>query len=193
MTKSSYSRLTKAELIRQLRSLEAGRKGLAPVENGGARPLLPLAVADFSDTERRLRAILETAVEGIITIDETGRIESLNPAAAKIFGYEPQEIVGQNVKILMPAPYRGEHDGYLANYRRTGHAQIIGIGREVVGQRKDGTTFPMELSVAEVPKMAQARRSFVGSLCVGHQRAQGVRTADPGCAEGSKRYQGGTG
>jgi PAS domain S-box-containing protein len=108
------------------------------------------------DSEERLRAILETAVEGIITIDERGLIESFNPAAEKIFGYVAREAVGQNIKLLMPEPFRHEHDGYLKNYRQTGHAKIIGIGREVIGRRKDGKTFPMDLSVSEV-KLADCR------------------------------------
>jgi two-component system CheB/CheR fusion protein len=114
----------------------------------------------LDDSEERLRAILETAVEGIITIDERGLIESMNPAAIKIFGYEQSELLGKNVKALMPSPYQEQHDGYLANYRQTGNAQIIGIGREVVGRRKDGSTFPMDLSVSEV-KLAN-RRLFTG-------------------------------
>ena len=112
------------------------------------------------DSEERLRAILETAVEGIITIDEHGLIESFNPSAEKIFGYPAAEAIGQNVKLLMPAPYRQEHDGYLKNYHQGGHAKIIGIGREVIGRRKDGTVFPMDLSVSEV-KLA-SRRMFTG-------------------------------
>ena len=118
------------------------------------------AEAALRDSEERLRAILETAVEGIITIDERGIIESLNPAAEKIFGYQAQEVVGKNVKVLMPTPYRDEHDGYLGNYLRTGRARIIGIGREVVGLRKDGTVFPMDLSVSEV-RLAH-KRLFTG-------------------------------
>ena len=112
------------------------------------------------DSEARLRAILETAVEGIITIDEHGIMESINPAAEKIFGYTRQEVIGKNIKTLMPEPYRHEHDGYLNNYHRTGHAKIIGIGREVFGRRSDGTLFPMELSVSEV-KLAN-RKIFTG-------------------------------
>jgi two-component system sensor kinase FixL len=121
---------------------------------------LDLAALALDDTAERLRAILETAVEGIITIDERGSIESMNPAAVKIFGYRPSEVIGKNVHILMPAPYREQHDTYLANYRKTGQAQIIGIGREVSGRRKDGTVFPMDLSVSEV-KLA-GRRLFTG-------------------------------
>ena len=155
MSKPRYTGLTRAELIRRLQAAERrGRPGSGRTQKGQA------PASALTDTERRLRAILETAVEGIITIDERGRIESLNPAAAKMFGYEPHEIIGRNVKVLMPAPYREEHDGYLSNYRRTGRAQIIGIGREVMGQRREGDTFPMELSVAEV-RMAQGR-CFVG-------------------------------
>src|SRR5438067_5104965 len=105
---------------------------------------------ELRDTEERIRAILQTAVEGIITIDERGIIETVNPAVEKMFGYKAEELVGKNVSVLMPAPYREQHDGYLHNYRTTGRAKIIGIGREVVGQRKDGTVFPMDLSVGEV-------------------------------------------
>lgn len=112
------------------------------------------------ESEQRMRAILETAVEGIITIDERGIIESLNPAACRIFGYEQEELMGRNVNVLMPTPHREHHDGYLVNYLRTGQAKIIGIGREVVGLRRDGTTFPMELSVGEV-KLGN-RRMFTG-------------------------------
>jgi two-component system, LuxR family, sensor kinase FixL len=112
------------------------------------------------ETAERLRAILETAVEGIITIDEHGIIESLNPAAERLFGYAAAELTGRNVSLLMPSPYRQEHDSYLANYLRTGRARIIGIGREVVGQRKDGSIFPMDLAVSEV-KLPD-RRLFTG-------------------------------
>jgi two-component system CheB/CheR fusion protein len=102
------------------------------------------------DSEERLRAILQTAVEGIITIDERGMMESVNPAARKLFGYSQEEMVGRNVSMLMPEPYSSEHGSYLGNYLRTGKGKIIGIGREVVGKRKDGGLFPMDLSVGEV-------------------------------------------
>ena len=106
--------------------------------------------AALRDNEARLRAILETAVEGILTIDERGIIESINAAAVKMFGFQPDEVIGRNVSMLMPSPYREQHDQYLDNYRRTGQAKIIGIGREVVGRRKDGSVFPLDLSVSEV-------------------------------------------
>jgi two-component system sensor kinase FixL len=104
----------------------------------------------LQQSDAKLRAILETAVEGIITIDKLGVIESVNSAALRIFGYQSDEVVGQNVKMLMPSPHRDEHDGYLSNYLETGQKSIIGIGREVVGRRADGTTFPMHLSVSEL-------------------------------------------
>jgi PAS domain S-box-containing protein len=114
------------------------------------------------DSEARLRAVVDTAVEGIITIDETGNIEAINPAACRLFGYAREEVIGQNVKMLMPEPYQGQHDAYLEAYLRTGRARIIGIGREVVGLRKDGTTFPLDLSVSEL-KVAE-RRMFTGMV-----------------------------
>ncbi len=103
-----------------------------------------------AEREARIRAILDTTVDGIITIDARGIIESFNLAAERIFGYAAGEVVGQNVSMLMPSPYRDEHDGYVVRYLRTGEKKIIGIGREIVAQRKDGTICPIDLAISEV-------------------------------------------
>ncbi|MBI1785631.1 PAS domain S-box protein [Candidatus Sumerlaeota bacterium] len=116
----------------------------------------------LSDSAERLRAIFDTAVECIITISSEGIVEAFNNAAQKLFGYAPGEVIGRNVKMLMPSPFREEHDAYIANYLNTGKAKIIGIGREAVGKRKDGTTFPMKLAVSEV-KLAD-RILFTGFI-----------------------------
>ncbi|MDA1280961.1 MAG: PAS domain S-box protein, partial [Chloroflexi bacterium] len=97
----------------------------------------------------RYQSVVENTVEGIISIDERGTIESFNPAAERIFGYGAEEVLGHNVSVLMPEPYRGEHDDYVGRYLAGGEKKIIGIGREVTGLRKDGTTFPMDLAVGE--------------------------------------------
>lgn len=101
------------------------------------------------ESDARMRAIFDTAVDGIITIDERGIIERFNSAAESMFGYTESEVVEKNVSMLMPSPYREAHDGYLDHYLQTGKKKIIGIGREAVGLRKDGTTFPMDLAVGE--------------------------------------------
>ncbi len=101
-------------------------------------------------SEAKMRAIFDTTVEGILTIDKQGTVKSLNPAAINMFGYDAEEVLGQNVKMLAPPPFRDEHDSYLMSYLKTGEKKIIGIGREVLGRRKDGTTFPMYLSVGEM-------------------------------------------
>jgi PAS domain S-box-containing protein len=108
------------------------------------------------------RAILEAAVDAIICIDDGGMIESVNPATERIFGYSESELLGQNVSMLMPDPYAREHDSYIANYLETGVKKIIGIGREVVGQRKDGTLFPVDLAVGEI--LQPGRRAFTGII-----------------------------
>ena len=104
--------------------------------------------SELHDAAARLRGIVETAVDGIITIDHRGIVETINPAAERIFGYSASEVIGRNVSVLMPEPYRSEHDGYIEHYHKTGERRIIGIGREVRGRRKDGTEFPMDLAVS---------------------------------------------
>src|SRR5436305_1725525 len=117
----------------------------------------------LSSTEAHLlRAVVDTAVDGVILIDATGRVLMFNPACEKLFGYSAAAVMGQNVKMLMPSRYRDEHDIYLDNYTHTGVKKIIGIGREVTGRRKDGTTFPMDLSVGEAKE--DGERIFVGII-----------------------------
>lgn len=130
----------------------------------GARKLTPeeRRAAKKAAVDARYRAIVDTAVDAIVVIDEQGRIEAFNPAAERLFGYPASEMIGRNVNRLMPEPYHGEHDGYLHRYRETGERRIIGIGREVEGLRCDGTTFPLELSIAEWRD--DGRRFFTGVM-----------------------------
>lgn len=97
-----------------------------------------------------LRALLDTAVDAIIVIDERGNVQRINPATTSMFGYQPDEVIGRNIKMLMPTPYHENHDQYLHHYRETGHRHIIGVGREVTGKRKDESQFPLHLAVSEV-------------------------------------------
>jgi two-component system sensor kinase FixL len=108
------------------------------------------AAADLDERNELLRAILDTVPDAMIVIDERGRIGSFSAAAERVFGYTAAEVQGKNVNILMPSPYREAHDGYLDRYLNTGERRIIGIGRVVVAQRKDGSIFPIELAVGEV-------------------------------------------
>lgn len=112
--------------------------------------------------EARLRSILQTVPDAMIIIDERGRIESLSTTAERLFGYEADEACGRNVSLLMPSPYREQHDAYIERYLKTGERRIIGIGRIVVGQRKDGTTFPMHLTVGEL--RSGDRHHFTGFI-----------------------------
>ena len=139
---------------------------------GEPNQLILLAIEDVSarrqaehlrqESEDRLQTIVNTAVDAIITIDEGGTISSVNPTTERMFGYPAVEMVGHNVKMLMPSPYHEEHDGYLAHYLRTGDKHIIGIGREVQGRRKDGAVFPVDLTVSEF--YDRTRRMFSGVL-----------------------------
>jgi PAS domain S-box-containing protein len=142
----------------------------------GSSPELRELAADFNDmagtlerrqaaleaSEARFRAVVETAADGIITIDARGIIQSVNPEAERLFGYRNDELVGQNVKTLMTSPDREHHDGYLARYLRTGVAKISGIGREVTGRRKDGSAVPLFLSIGQFD--LNGERFFTGIL-----------------------------
>ncbi len=121
----------------------------------------------------RLAAVLETVPDAMVIIDEVGSVQSLSATAERLFGYASREIAGQNVKMLMPEPYRSEHDQYLAHYLATGERRVIGVGRVVMGRRKDGATFPMELSVGEV-KLNDGRQftGFVRDLTERQEREQ---------------------
>jgi two-component system sensor kinase FixL len=105
---------------------------------------------DLRSREAHLTSILETVPDAMIVIDDHGLIQSFSLAAERLFGYRAAEIIGKNVKILMPSPYRENHDGFLQRYRQTGERRIIGVGRVVVGERRDGSTFPLELAVGEM-------------------------------------------
>jgi two-component system sensor kinase FixL len=113
-------------------------------------------------SENRIDAIIRSAVDGIITISERGVIEMVNPSASKLFGYQPEELLGKSVNLLMPEPDKSSHDRYMHNYLETGIGRIIGIGREVTGMRKDGSTFPFHLSISEVHLLH--RRVFTGFI-----------------------------
>lgn len=158
MNPVDYEKLSRSRLIVRLKANESPRAAVSAAEAKELSTHHEQTRALLEDREERLRAILETAVEGIITIDEHGIIESVNAAAERIFGYRAREIIGKNVGVLMPSPHRN----YLTNYLRTGQAKVIGIGREVAGRRKDGSLFPMDLSVSEV-KLA-SRRMFTGFI-----------------------------
>jgi PAS domain S-box-containing protein len=108
------------------------------------------AESNLRDSEERLRGVLRTAADGIISIDQRGTIQQFNPAAERIFAYPAVEVLGRNVAMLMPEPYNEEHDAHLATYLKTGQKRVIGISREMVARRKDGTIFPVELSVSEI-------------------------------------------
>ncbi len=134
-------------------TVETGTTAAGPVETGPDTA---------REREERLRSITQTAPDAIVIIDERGIIDTVNPAAERLFGYSAAELVGRNVKILMPSPHREAHDSHLARYRETGEKRVIGIGRVVVGTRKDGTTFPARLAIGEIA-LGQGRL-FTGFL-----------------------------
>ena len=126
-----------------------------------------MSVPDKSPAERELgsqmlQAAMQTAVGAIIIIDDKGIISSVNPAAEHVFGFAEAEMIGQNVNMLMPEPYRSRHDGYIRHHLETGEKKIIGIGRQVMGRRKSGAIFPLHLSVSAFE--AEGRHYFTGIM-----------------------------
>src|SRR5258707_475144 len=140
-----------------------------------------LAEQALREAAARLRTLTETAVDGAILIDARGVVLMFNPAGEKLFGYSADEVIGKNVKMLMPEPYRHEHDGYIANYRDTREPKIIGIGRGSVGLRQDGSTFPMDLSVGEAKQ--DGGSNFVGIIRDLTPRTRTEAALEPGPAE----------
>jgi two-component system sensor kinase FixL len=137
----------------------------AGIAVAGERLKTARAEAEATDLRRRereahLQSILETVPDAMIVIDERGGVQSFSAAAERLFGWTPQEVIGRNIRMLMPSPYREAHDGYLERYLTTGERRIIGMGRVVVGERRDGSTFPMELSVGEMA--SETGRYFTG-------------------------------
>jgi two-component system sensor kinase FixL len=125
-----------------------------------ARGLVEVTHKGLLAREAHLQSILDTVPDAMVVIDDHGIVHSFSSAAERLFGYSAAEMIGQNVKVLMPTPYREEHDRYLQRYLQTGERRIIGVGRVVVGERKDGSTFPMELAVGEMQSSSQ--RFFTG-------------------------------
>jgi PAS domain S-box-containing protein/diguanylate cyclase (GGDEF)-like protein len=164
-----------------------------PVAEAGGKTSQVFAVAvdvtaryagmvQIPEREEYLQEILDTVVDGIVTIDELGLIRDFNPAAVAIFGYQPHEVVGKTVNMLMPEPYRASHDDYLRRYLATGTSNVIGVRREIVGQRKDGQVFPMEIAVSEL--VVGEYRHFTGVVRdIGEQQE-----AERALRESEERY-----
>ena len=146
-----------ARLQQQARELERSNAELAR-EIGLRRAV----ETSFKESETQARAVFEMAEDAIVVIDWLGRIERLNPAAERLFGYEAQELLGENVKVLMPEPYRSAHDGYIRRYLSEGRAKLAGPIRKLTAQRRDGSTLPIELSLGEV--ILGGRRFFIGVI-----------------------------
>ncbi len=155
----------------EIRDVTEARKGLAALH----------------DREERLQGILDTVGDAIISADETGRILSFNHAAEVIFGYAAREVVGNNLSMLMPSPYAEVHDRYIADYIATGVSRILGVGREAVALRKDGTVFPVDLSVTELRR--GHHRLFIGVVRDITGRKQAERAVAEARAELERRVE----
>ncbi len=146
-----------SRIMMQRRQAEEDRRIKAELERRVAE-----RTAQLSDSEERHRAVVDTAVDAIIVIDERGAIQRFNPGAERMFGYSEAEVAAKSVSLLMPSPYRAKHEGYLARYLATGEKRVIGINREVVALRKDGTEFPADLAVGEM-RLGESRM-FTGIM-----------------------------
>lgn len=135
---------------------------MAEINEPEPRPNVAKADDHHGQHEAHLRSIVDIVPEAMVVIDEGGLIRFFNTAAERLFGYSEAEAIGQNVAMLMPRPYRDAHDGYIHRYLTTGEKRIIGIGRVAMGQRRDGSTFPIELSVGETETLGQ--RHFTGFI-----------------------------
>ena len=147
-------------------------------------------MSEADESQYRLQAVLDTAVDGIITIDERGIIQSANPAVGKLFGFaSAAELVGRNVSILMPAGHGQQHDEYIARYMRTGEARVVGIGRELEAVRRDGSIFPIELAVSEVP--GDGARYFTGIIrdISARKQAEAGLAREPGADPGRSEHR----
>lgn len=142
-----------------------------------------LAEKALLESKEQINSVMDNIVDGIITIDGDGILETFNPAAEKIFGYNSEEIIGKNVNILMPKPYHSEHDSYLHNFHTTREKKIIGIGRIVKGKKKDGTIFPMDLAVSEI--ISNDKTIFTGIVRDITERVE----AEIQLANSEKRYR----
>ena len=192
-----YIRTGEARVVGIGRELEAVRRdgsvfpielAVSEVAGDGARYFTGI-IRDISarkqaeealrESQARIEAVLNTAVDGILTIDERGVIESANPAAGRLFGYDPAELIGRNISMLMPADHARAHDGYIERYLRTGEARIVGLGREVEGLRRDGSTFPADLAVSEVRFGDQLRfTGIIRDITVRKNAEQALLRAD---------------
>jgi two-component system, LuxR family, sensor kinase FixL len=178
---SEYARVNSGERVDLGETVHRTRDGrlldvsatLSPVRDEAGQVVAVLSVsrdmrrqkqseAELQSSQERWRALLASAVDGIVVIDAGGRIEAFNPAAERMFGYTEPEVIGRDVTVLMPSPYREEHASYMSRYLRGGEARIIGKGREVTGRRRDGATFPVHLAVGEM--VLQGERKFTGIL-----------------------------
>ncbi|MDM4766318.1 MHYT domain-containing protein [Pelomonas sp. SE-A7] len=157
---------------------------------GGANGLLGYRrlTRQLRSEKRRMQAMLDTAVDGVITINGRGSILSFNGAAERLFGWTADEVLGRNVKLLMPEPHHGQHDGYLQRHLETGEARIIGVGRDVVGQHKTGRPLPIRLAIGRVEQQQQAQQeegaeealfvAFVTDISVRQRMEQALRDSE---------------